>query len=129
MLRRTRQAPRDTAGRDFTLDRNGSAPIIAPANSSSLESVRRNHEKGHSLLKTSQGRVLLLLATRRLALGVVLAVAFLSGPRAIAENFAGEVVGVHDGDTVSVMHDGRALRIRLEGDRLPRERATLQPAR
>jgi hypothetical protein len=29
--------------------------------------------------------------------------------------FDGRVVAVHDGDTISVLHDGRALRVRLHG--------------
>jgi len=32
-----------------------------------------------------------------------------------AENFSGRVVGVSDGDTISVMRDGRAVKVRLEG--------------
>ena len=31
------------------------------------------------------------------------------------ERFAGRVVGVTDGDTISVMRDGRSVRVRLEG--------------
>jgi micrococcal nuclease len=32
-----------------------------------------------------------------------------------AKTFVGEVVGVHDGDTLEVMHEGRAVKIRLYG--------------
>lgn len=32
-----------------------------------------------------------------------------------AENFSGKVVGVNDGDTIRVMHNGRADRVRLWG--------------
>jgi micrococcal nuclease len=34
---------------------------------------------------------------------------------AIGENFTGRVVSVSDGDTISVMHDGTAKKIRLHG--------------
>src|ERR1700722_2460713 len=33
----------------------------------------------------------------------------------LAESFSGEVVGVSDGDTIKVMHNGQAERIRLNG--------------
>jgi micrococcal nuclease len=46
-----------------------------------------------------------------LLLAVVLAVP----SRAMAEEFRGRVVAVADGDTISVMHDGRAERVRLHG--------------
>jgi len=36
-------------------------------------------------------------------------------PASAVESFAGEVVGVTDGDTISVMHAGRAEKIRLNG--------------
>ena len=32
-----------------------------------------------------------------------------------AENFTGRVVGISDGDTIRVMHEGRAERVRLWG--------------
>jgi endonuclease YncB( thermonuclease family) len=32
-----------------------------------------------------------------------------------ATTFVGEVVGVYDGDTIEVMHEGRAVKIRLQG--------------
>ena len=34
---------------------------------------------------------------------------------ATAEDFTGKVVGVHDGDTITVMHQGRGERVRLHG--------------
>ncbi len=34
---------------------------------------------------------------------------------ATAEDFTGKVVGVHDGDTTTVMHQGRGERVRLLG--------------
>jgi endonuclease YncB( thermonuclease family) len=34
---------------------------------------------------------------------------------ATAEHFTGKVIGVHDGDTITVMHQGRGERIRLHG--------------
>lgn len=38
---------------------------------------------------------------------------------AFAGEFAGQVVGVIDGDTIDVFHNGQAERIRLRGHRLP----------
>lgn len=45
---------------------------------------------------------------------VVLLTVLLGAP-AFAEEFAGRVVGVIDGDTIDVLHDGKAERIRLNG--------------
>jgi len=39
----------------------------------------------------------------------------------------GQVVAVYDGDTVSVMHEGKAEKIRLYGIRLPRKAPRLRP--
>jgi len=33
----------------------------------------------------------------------------------VAEDFSGKVVGISDGDTIRVMHEGRAERVRLWG--------------
>ena len=52
----------------------------------------------------------LLLATRRLTVAFVL-----TATSSFAADFSGRVVGVTDGDTISVMRDGRAVRVRLEG--------------
>jgi len=38
-----------------------------------------------------------------------------SATLAAAEDFTGRVVGVHDGDTITVMHQGRGERVRLHG--------------
>jgi endonuclease YncB( thermonuclease family) len=38
-----------------------------------------------------------------------------SAPAVAQERFAGKVVGVTDGDTISVMREGRSVRVRLEG--------------
>ena len=32
-----------------------------------------------------------------------------------ADDFLGRIVGISDGDTISVMHDGRAEKVRLDG--------------
>jgi len=48
----------------------------------------------------------------RLALGILL---LCSLPADAQERFTGKVVGVADGDTVSVLRDGRSVRVRLEG--------------
>jgi micrococcal nuclease len=39
----------------------------------------------------------------------------LLGPEIGAGDFSGRVVGISDGDTITVMHDGRAEKIRLYG--------------
>jgi micrococcal nuclease len=41
---------------------------------------------------------------------------------AFAGDFTGRVVGISDGDTISVMHDGRAEKIRLNGIDCPEKR-------
>jgi micrococcal nuclease len=41
--------------------------------------------------------------------------ALLACQLALGEDFSGLVVGVSDGDTITVMHDGKAERIRLNG--------------
>jgi endonuclease YncB( thermonuclease family) len=47
---------------------------------------------------------------------VVVVSLFVCGAAALAqERFTGKVVGVTDGDTISVMRDGRAVWVRLEG--------------
>ena len=38
---------------------------------------------------------------------------------ATAEDLTGKVVGVHDGDTITVIHPGRGERVRLHGIRAP----------
>ena len=49
---------------------------------------------------------------RLLGLSLLLAVALVA--HALAD-FSGQVVGITDGDTISVMHDGEAEKIRLNG--------------
>ena len=71
-----------------------------------------HHEERHAVQEQHQARVQLLLAARRLTLA--LASLLLATP-ALAESFAGRVVGVSDGDTISVIHEGRAEKVRLEG--------------
>jgi endonuclease YncB( thermonuclease family) len=39
-----------------------------------------------------------------------------------AEQFSGNVVGVADGDTISVMHNGKAVKVRLQGIDCPEKR-------
>ncbi len=41
---------------------------------------------------------------------------------ALAADFTGRVVGVSDGDTITVLHDGKAERIRLHGIDCPEKR-------
>ncbi len=43
-------------------------------------------------------------------------------PKARAIDFSGRVVGVSDGDTIRVMHDGRGEKIRLYGIDAPEKR-------
>ena len=58
----------------------------------------------------------LLLATRTVRVRLALVALVLSSVPAFAhERFAGRVVGITDGDTISVMREGRSVRVRLEG--------------
>lgn len=54
-------------------------------------------------------------ASRNLRIAVVLAALFLSPPSAAVGAFWGKCVGITDGDTISVMRDDRAVKVRLEG--------------
>ncbi|TAJ99900.1 MAG: hypothetical protein EPO39_16300 [Candidatus Manganitrophaceae bacterium] len=53
---------------------------------------------------------------------IVIAVYFIIPTVALAESFSGKVVKVSDGDTISVMHRGRAQKIRLHGIDTPEKR-------
>jgi endonuclease YncB( thermonuclease family) len=53
---------------------------------------------------------------------VLLACLFFMPTAALAANFSGEVVGVTDGDTISVMKEGKAVKIRLYGIDCPEKR-------
>ena len=53
------------------------------------------------------------MKTNRFITGIV-AVLILTIP-VLAESFVGKCVGVTDGDTISVMHNGKAEKIRLNG--------------
>ena len=55
------------------------------------------------------------VVTRRLFLLAAVAAAAL-----YAEDFAGKVVAISDGDTIRVMHNGASERIRLGGSTAPR---------
>ena len=58
----------------------------------------------------------LLLATREVSRRLILLAFILwSLPAAAEERFMGKVVGVTDGDTISVLRNGRSARVRLEG--------------
>jgi micrococcal nuclease len=46
---------------------------------------------------------------------VVVALVLCGAPVFAGEQFTGQVVGITDGDTISVMREGRAVRVRLEG--------------
>jgi endonuclease YncB( thermonuclease family) len=52
-----------------------------------------------------------------------LTLSFLLAPNFLfAADFTGRVVGISDGDTISVMHDGRAEKIRLSGIDCPEKK-------
>ena len=40
----------------------------------------------------------------------------------LAADFTGRVIGISDGDTITVLHDGRAEKIRLNGIDCPEKR-------
>lgn len=46
---------------------------------------------------------------------VILLLANFAAPSAFASDFSGRVIGVSDGDTVKVLHNGKAKKIRLHG--------------
>ena len=56
-----------------------------------------------------------LALPRLLRVRTVLVALFVWSSLASAEDFTGKVVGVADGDTITVMHQGRGERIRLHG--------------
>jgi micrococcal nuclease len=65
----------------------------------------------------------LLLAARTLRVRLALvALVLLTVPAFAQERFAGKVVGVTDGDTISVMREGHSVRVRLEGIDCPERR-------
>ena len=63
---------------------------------------------------TSREQLLLAARTVRVRLALV-ALVLWSVPAFTQERFAGRIVGVTDGDTIAVMHEGRSVRVRLEG--------------
>ena len=63
---------------------------------------------------TGGEQLLLAARTVRVRLALV-ALVLWSVPAFTQERFSGSVVGVTDGDTIAVMHAGRAVRVRLEG--------------
>ncbi len=58
---------------------------------------------------------------RNLPLAIVILVTILALP-AFAANFTGRVVGVVDGDTIDVLHKGKAVRVRLYGIDCPEKK-------
>jgi micrococcal nuclease len=54
-------------------------------------------------------------ATVLVAAAALLLATYLPGPARAATEFHGRVVGIADGDTITVLHDGRAEKIRLYG--------------
>lgn len=52
---------------------------------------------------------------RPMRFALVILLTALLAPPALADEFAGRVVGVIDGDTIDVLHNGHAERIRLNG--------------
>lgn len=54
-----------------------------------------------------------------LLISLILLFTFTSGANA---DFTGEVVGVIDGDTIEVLHDGKSERVRLRGIDAPEKR-------
>jgi len=68
------------------------------------------------VLALGTGEQQLLFAARAVNVRFALVVFVLWSPSAFAQDrFVGKVVGVTDGDTISVMRDGRSVRVRLEG--------------
>ena len=57
----------------------------------------------------------------KLSLAIVILVTLLVPP-AYAADFTGRVVGVVDGDTIDVLHNGKAVRVRLYGIDCPEKK-------
>ena len=56
-----------------------------------------------------------ILNAGKMKLSPFLLLLLLTTPLLWADTYTGNCVGVTDGDTISVMHSGRAVKIRLEG--------------
>jgi endonuclease YncB( thermonuclease family) len=69
--------------------------------------ISRRVDEGFSSCKAKANN------TRKTAFGLLLLLAIV--PLLSADTYTGKCVGVHDGDTISVMKAGRAVKIRLEG--------------
>lgn len=65
-------------------------------------------------LKISRNPCCTMVCGMRL-LGALIVAAFLTPAGTAGESFSGKVVGISDGDTIRVMHDGSAERVRLWG--------------
>jgi endonuclease YncB( thermonuclease family) len=68
-----------------------------------------------SLIRYAAAKRCIRPATVPVAVAVLLLVTLLPRPVRAATEFRGRVVGVADGDTITVLHDGRAEKIRLYG--------------
>ena len=100
-------------------------PMGRPAHSAVSESpevgygrVPSHREQGHPAFPHCEGRVPLLLTARRVVAGTLtLCLAACSAGREAARPpFAGLVVGVTDGDSITVLKDGRTrINVRLDG--------------
>lgn len=62
----------------------------------------------------AKSNAIVLYAITKYCLAILLPL-LVSGPLAFAETYTGKCVGVTDGDTIRVIHAGRAVKIRLEG--------------
>src|SRR5688572_19479265 len=62
------------------------------------------------------------------ALAAVLVLLLLVSPARTAEQFTGKVVGISDGDTLSVMRDSTAVKVRLYGIDTPERRQAFSTA-
>jgi micrococcal nuclease len=61
-------------------------------------------------------------SVKKIAVSLVLLLSFLTLPAVAGEAWSGRCVGISDGDTVKVMHLGKAERIRLYGIDCPERR-------
>ncbi len=61
--------------------------------------------------------------TRRFAaiLGILLLALFCPALCLAADSFSGKVVGISDGDTISVLRDGKSVKVRLAGIDTPEQ--------
>ena len=71
-----------------------------------MQKIRKRHRKSVETIA---------VFGRQIKKSLTVAILLLPATALYAERFSGRVVGISDGDTISVLHDGRAQKVRLNG--------------